>query len=158
MKRKRQKGFTLIELLSATIISAIVIAAAGSVLFYGQRSWNNTWKRVNLQRDASYAMMRMCRPVKAGTSAKVEANGKGLKVYNDLKGIWRRFFVQTVSGKLMLKTRIVGENVTETILDDNVEDLQFNVTGTTVTIELKLREDHLQTHLVSTVMMRNYGQ
>ena len=158
MKRKRQKGFTLIELLSATIISAIVIAAAGSVLFYGQRTWSNTWQRVNLQRDASYAMQRMTRPVKAGTSARVEDNGVGLRVYNDLKGVWRRFFVQTASDKLMLKTGIVGANVTETVLDGKVEDLQFNVTGTTVTIELKLREGHLQTHLVSTVMMRNYGQ
>ncbi len=158
MKRKRQKGFTLIELLNATIISAIVIAAAGSVLFYGQRSWNNTWNRVNLQRDASYAMMRMTRPVKAGTSAQVEGNGIGLRVYNDLKGIWRRFFVQTASGKLMLKTGIVGGNTTETILEGKVEDVQFSVTGTTVTIELKLREGHLQTHLVSTIMMRNYGR
>ncbi len=158
MKRKRQKGFTLIELLSATIISAIVIAAAGSVLFYGQRSWNNTWKRVNLQRDASYAMMRMTRPVKAATSAKLEADNKGLRVYNDLEGSWRRFFVQPASKNRTLKTGIVGENVTETILDGKVEDVQFNVNGTTVTIELKLREGHLQTHLVSTVMMRNYGQ
>ena len=158
MKRKRQKGFTLIELLSATIISAIVIAAAGSVLFYGQRTWSNTWQRVNLQRDASYAMQRMTRPVKAGTSARVEGNGVGLRIYNDIEGNWRRFFVQPVSDKLMLKTGIVGGNVTETVLDGKVEDLQFNVTGTTVTIELKLREGHLQTHLVSTVMMRNYGQ
>ena len=158
MKRKGQKGFTLIELIIAMFTSTIVIVAAGSILFYGQKSWNNTWKRVNLQRDASYAMQRMTRPIKAGTSAKVEANGKGLRVYNDYKESWMRFFVQPTANNLMLSSEIVGESTSETILDGNVEDLQFNVTGTTVRIELKLREDNLQTHFVSTVMMRNYGQ
>ncbi len=158
MKRKGQKGFTLIELIIAMFTSTIVIVAAGSILFYGQKSWNNTCKRVNLQRDASYAMQRMSRSVKAGTSAQVEADGKGLRIYNDNEGSWRRFFVQSASQNLMLKTAIVGTNINENILDGKVENLQFNVIGTTVRIELKLREDNLQTHFVSTVMMRNYGQ
>lgn len=162
MKRKVQKGFTLIELMISMFTSTIVIVAAGSILFYGQKSWNNTCKRVNLQRDASYAMQRMSRAVKAGTSAKVEGNGIGLRVYNDIEGSWRRFFVQPAANNansIMLKTAIVGESISdETILDGKVEVLQFNVTGTTVRIELKLREDNLQTHFVSTVMMRNYGQ
>jgi len=159
MKRKGQKGFTLIELTIAMFTGTIVIVAAGSILFYGQKSWNNTCKRVNLQRDASYAMQRMSRAIKAGTSAKVEGNGIGIRVYNDIEGVWRRFFVQPAAQNLMLKTAIVGESISdENILDGKVEVLQFNVTGTTVSIELKLREDNLQTHFVSTVMMRNYGQ
>jgi len=157
MKRKVQKGFTLIELTIAMLTGAIVILAAGIILFYGQKSWNSTWKRVNLQRDTSYAMQRISRPIKAGTSAQVEGSGEGLRIYNDKEGSWRRFFVQPASNNLMLKSEIVGGNTTETILDDTVEALQFNVTGTTVSIELKLREDNLQTHFVSTVMMRNYG-
>jgi prepilin-type N-terminal cleavage/methylation domain-containing protein len=159
MKRKGQKGFTLIELTIAMFTGAIVIVATGSILFYGQRSWNNTWERANLQRDASYAMQRVSRAIKAGTSAKVEAEGKGLRIYNDVEGVWRRFFVQSAANNLMLKTEIVGESASdETILDGKVETLQFNVTGTTVSMELKLRKDNLQTHFASTVMMRNYGQ
>ena len=165
MKRKVQKGFTLIELTIAMLIGAIVILAAGMILFYGQKSWNNTWKRANLQRDASYAMLSISRPIKAGTSAQVEGNGEGLRIYNDKEGVWRRFFVQPAAKNLMLKSEIVeiveivGDNsISKTILDDKVEALQFNVTGTAVRIELKLREDNLQTHFASTVMMRNYGQ
>ena len=158
MKRKGQKGFTLIELLIAITTGTIVIVAAGMMLFYGQKSWNSTWDRANLQREASYAMMRMIRPIKAGTSAQMEGTGEGLRIYNADAGSWRRFFVQPAANNLMLKSEIVGGNTTETILDDTVEALQFNVTGTTVRIELKLREDNLQTHFVSTVMMRNYGQ
>ena len=91
MKRKGQKGFTLIELTFAMFTGVIVIVAAGSILFYGQKSWNNTWKRVNLQRDASYAMQRMGRAVKAGISAQVEGSGKGLKIFN--KGGSVRYFL-----------------------------------------------------------------
>ena len=158
MKRKVQKGFTLIELTIAMLTGAIVIVAAGMILFFGQKTWNSTWDRVNLQRDASYAMLRMSRSVKAGSSAQIEGSGEGLRIYNDKEGSWRRFFVQPASNNLMLKSEIVGGSTTETILDDTVEALQFNVTGTTVSIVLKLREDNLQTHFASTVMMRNYGQ
>jgi len=158
MKRKGQKGFTLIELGIAIIAGTIVIIAAGLMVFYGQKYWNSTWKRVNLQRDASYAMQKMNRAIKAGTSARLEGNGIGLRIYNDIEGVWRRFFTQPAANNLMLKTGIVGGNISETVLDGKVEALQFNITGTTVRIELKLREDNLQTHFVSTVMMRNYGQ
>ena len=155
MKRKVQKGFTLIELIIAMLTGTIVILAAGMILFYGQKSWNNTWKRVNLQRDASYAMQRMSRLIKAAISAQVEGSGKGLKIFN--KGGHVRFFLSPATEKFTLKGEI-GETNFVTILDDNVEDLQFNVTGSTVGIELKLSKDNLQTHFVSTVMMRNYGQ
>ncbi len=155
MKRKRQKGFTLIELIVSIITGTIVIVAAGSILFYGQKSWDNTCQRVNLQRDASYAMQRMTSAVKAGISAQIEGSGKGLKILN--KGGWVRFFLSPATEQFTLKGEN-GETNFVTILDDNVEDLQFNVTGSTVRIELKLSEDNLQTHFVSTVMMRNYGQ
>ncbi len=155
MKRKGQKGFTLIELIISITTGTIVIVAAGSILFYGQKSWNDTCKRVNLQRDASYAMQRMSSAVKAGISAQVEGSGKGLKIFNKVG--WVRYFLSPTAEKFTLKGED-GETNFVTILEGNVEDLQFNVTGTTVRIELKLSEDNLQTHFVSTVMMRNYGQ
>jgi len=158
MKRKVRKGFTLIELTIAMFTGTIVIVAAGMILFFGQKTWNSTWDRANLQRDASYAMLSISRPIKAGTSAQVEGNGEGLRIYNDNEGSWKRFFVVPGASKLTLKGEIVGGNSSETIIDDKVEALQFNVTGNTVSIELKLRENNLQTHFASTVMMRNYGQ
>ncbi len=158
MKRKVQKGFTLIELTIAMFTGTIVIVAAGMILFFGQKTWNSTWDRANLQRDASYAMLSISRPIKAGTLAQIESNGEGLRIYNDNEGSWKRFFVAPGASKLTLKSEIVGGNSSETIVDDKVEALQFNVTGNTVSIDLKLREDNLQTHFASTVMMRNYGQ
>ena len=155
MKRKRQKGFTLIELIITTFTGAIVIVAAGMILFFGQKTWNSTWDRVNLQRDASYAMLRMTRYIKAGASAQVEDSGKGLRIYNG--GDWVRFFTESGAAMLALKSE-TGGGSSETIIDDNMEAVQFNVTGNTVTIDLKLKEYNLETHFASTVMMRNYGQ
>ena len=159
MKTIRQRGFTLVELMVATLASIILVLATGMLVSIGHNNWNAAWKRVNLQRDASYAMLRMSRPIRAGTSAKVEANGTGLRIYTE--GGWMRFFVAPGVSKLMLKGEIGSDTdgtiSSETILSDNVEDLQFNVTGNTVTIDLKLKEDDLETHFVSTIMMRNYG-
>jgi len=154
MKTIRQRGFTLVELMVATLASIILVLATGMLMSIGHNNWNAAWKRANLQRDASYAMLRMSRPIRAGTSAQVEADGKGLKVYTE--GGWMRFFVAPGASRLTLKSE-TGVNAPETILDDKIEYLQFNVTGNTVTIDLKLKEDDLQTHFVSTIMMRNYG-
>ena len=160
MKRKRQKGFTLVELIITTFTGSIVIVAAGMILFFGQKTWNSTWDRTNLQRDASYAMLRMTRDIKAGTSAQVESNGDGLKIFNG--GDWVRFF--TVSGATMLTLQRETDGTSyetalyETVLEDNVEAVKFNVIGNTVTIDFKMKEYNLETHFASTVMMRNYGK
>jgi prepilin-type N-terminal cleavage/methylation domain-containing protein len=155
MKRKRQKGFTLIELVIAMFTSAIVIVAAGMILFFGQKTWNSTWDRANLQRDASYAMLRMTHDIQAGISAQVESNGEGLKIFK--AGDWVRYFVASEPSKLALKSETEGGS-SETIIEDNLEAVRFNVTGNTVAIDLKLKDDNLETHFASTVMMRNYGQ
>jgi Tfp pilus assembly protein PilW len=155
MKRKRQKGFTLIELIVTTFTGVIVIVAAGMILFFGQKTWNSTWDRTNLQRDASYAMLRMTRHIKAGASAQVEDGGKSLRIYNG--DDWVKFFTASGAEMLALKSA-TGDGSSETIIDDNMEAVQFNVTGNMVTIDLKLKEYNLETHFASTVMMRNYGQ
>ena len=154
MKTIRRRGFSLVELMVATLAGIILVLATGMLMSIGHNNWNVAWKRANLQRDASYAMLIISRSIRAGTSAKVEANGKGLRIYTE--GGWMRFFVAPGVSTLTLKSEI-GENTSETILDDKVEDLQFNVTGNTVKIDLKLKEDYLETHFVSTIMMRNYG-
>jgi prepilin-type N-terminal cleavage/methylation domain-containing protein len=158
MKKKRQKGFTLIELIIATLISAIVIVAAGMILFFGQKTWNSTWDRTNLQRDASYAMLRITRDTKAGISAQVEDGGKGLRVFNNSG--WTRFFTTlgATSGSGFALKSVTSEGSSETIIDDNLNAIKFAVSGSTVMIDLDLKEDNLETHFASTVMMRNYGK
>lgn len=154
MKAKGQKGLTLLEAMVAISIGAIVILAAGTVLVTGQTFWNRAWQEVNLQRDASYAMFRISSTAKAATSAKVEDDGKGLRIYTESG--WVRFFLAPGTKEFNLKYED-GAASTETILNNSVGDLQFNVEGNKVTILLELKKGNLQTCLVSMVMMRNYG-
>jgi len=151
MKTKIQKGFTLVEVLIAIITGLIVLLAAGMVTVTGHRTWNEAWKKVNLQRDASYAMLRISSTIKAGKSAEVVNDGQALKIYRDAD--WIRFFL--VQGTKNLKCQSEGRP--ETITNNKMEYLNFNIEGNTVGVYLKLKEDNLQTHLTSTVMMRNYG-
>ena len=151
IKPKSQKGLTLIELVIAIVAGVVLVLAAGTILFIGQIFWNQAWKKVNLQRDASYAMLRMSHSIKAGTAAEVADDGKAVKIYRS--GDYIRFF--WVEGTNDLKSQIEGKP--EIILNDKVEDVQFNVEGNKVTIDLELKEDDAQTHFISTVMMRNYG-
>lgn len=151
IKPKSQKGFTLIELVIAIVAGVVLVLAAGIILFIGQIFWNQAWKKANLQRDASYVMLRMSRSIKAGTAAEVADDGKTVKIYRS--GDYIRFF--WVEGTRDLRSQTEGKP--EIILNNKVEDLQFNVEGNKVTIDLKLKEDDAQTHFVSTAMMRNYG-
>jgi hypothetical protein len=98
----------------------------------------------------------MTRDIKAGISAQAEDSGKSLRIFNS--GGWTRFFTAAAaSSGLTLKSQ-TSEGGSETIVDDDVQAVEFKVSGNTVTIDLKLKEDNLGTHFASTVMMRNYGQ
>jgi len=98
-------------------------------------------------------MLKMSRSIKSASSAIVDNDGKAIKIYGE-SGTWTTFFVGQESNALICQ--IEGQ-YPEVVINDGVEDLAFNLEGNKVGINLKLREDNLQTHLVSTVMMRNYG-
>jgi prepilin-type N-terminal cleavage/methylation domain-containing protein len=157
-KTKSRKGFTLIELMVAIVASAIVVLAAGIVIVIGQTSWNQTWKKVNLQRDASYAMLRMSQSIKAATSAAADVNGPvlNIKIKDPNTGTIKTITFSYVADTNNLQCQIGGQP--QTIINGEVKDLQFNVAGNnTVTIDLSLKKDDAQAHFISTVMMRNYG-
>ena len=151
MKTKRQKGFTLLELMMASVAATIVVVAAGTILFVGHTSWNKAWTKANLQRDASYAMLRMSRLIRAGASAQPDSDGKALTINTEAGQT--RFFTVAEAEKLTLK----AEADAVTSMNNKVQDLQFNVEGNKVTISLTLKEGDVQTHFVSTATMRNYG-
>lgn len=153
MKVKREKGFTLIELATAIPAALIVLIASGTVLVTSQNFWNNSWEKTNLQRDASYAMLKMNHHIKAGTSAETENDCKAIKIYKDAN--WIRFFLEQESKDL--KCEIEGRQP-ETIISGNVKELQFSIDSNKVRINLTLKKDGLETHLVSEVMIRNYGK
>ncbi len=152
MEAKSQKGFTLVELMIAMTAGTILVLVAGMVLVVGQTSWNNAWKRVNLQRDASYAMLVMNRSIRAATSAAVDANGgTALTTY----GTGNKVKFSRMAGTHNLQCQIEAQP--QTLISDKVDYLHFDVNEPrhTVTINLGLKKDDAQTYFESTVMMRN---
>ncbi|UCG54817.1 MAG: hypothetical protein JSV32_00950, partial [Dehalococcoidia bacterium] len=125
--------------------------ATGTVLSVAQISWNIGSKKANLQRDASYAMLAMSGPIKAASSVTVEPGGRAIKIYNESS--WIRF--SSPGETKDLRSQIEGKP--EILICDKVENLVFSVEGNKVGIDLNLEDGDFQTHLVSTVMMRNYG-
>ncbi len=89
MKTTKQKGFTIVELMIVVLIGAIVILAAGTILVAGHKSFNEAWRKANLQREASLVMLRMGQCIKTANSAELQADGKALKIYHE--GDWTRF-------------------------------------------------------------------
>lgn len=151
--RRSRKGFTLIELSIAILVTLIMLVTAGTVLTMGQDFWNSSWEKTNLQRDASYAMLKMNHHIKAGMSAETENDYKAIKIYKDAN--WIRFFLEQESKDLKCEPK--GQPP-ETIISGSVEDLKFNVDGNKVTINLMLKTGDLETHLVSEAVLRNYGK
>jgi type II secretory pathway component PulJ len=151
MEIDSRKGFSLIELMVAIATSAIVLLAIAIVIVFGQTSWNDTWTKVNLQRDASYAMLKMSQSIKAATGAE-SPDGRVLYIPNQTNPSIIFTYAQDTND---LQYQSGGQ--TETFINDKVKNLQFNVSGNTVTIDLELEEDNIETRLVSTVMMRNTG-
>jgi prepilin-type N-terminal cleavage/methylation domain-containing protein len=153
IETKSQKGFTLIELMVSMMTSAILILSAGIVLVIGQTSWDEAWKKSSLQRDASYAMLRMSRSIQDANSAAVDANGgMTLRIVNGTGNIIK---FSRMTGTHNLQYQI---GTKQTLINDKVDYLHFDVNAPrhTVTINLGLKQDDAQTYFDSTVMMRNY--
>jgi archaellum component FlaG (FlaF/FlaG flagellin family) len=152
IKTKFQKGVTIVELLMAITASLIVILATGIIIIFGQTSWNQTWRRVNLQRSAAYAMQWMSQSIQRSVSASApDVNVLSLST-TDGNDIVFTYIEDTNDLQIQ-----IGARTPQVIVDGTIENLQFGVVGNAVTIDLILEDEDVQTRLVSTVMMRNYG-
>ncbi|MGM0568612.1 MAG: pilus assembly FimT family protein [Elusimicrobiota bacterium] len=69
---KKNEGFTLTELLCAFAISIIILLTAGVIISRGMSSWIRGEKKINLDRDAHYAVLSMARIIREGSRVEVE--------------------------------------------------------------------------------------
>jgi prepilin-type N-terminal cleavage/methylation domain-containing protein len=148
-------GLTLIEMMVALAIGLIVILGTGSLLALAQKSWNREWEQANLQRDVSYAMLKVKQSIRNGTQAQLDADGYGVKIYHTAGWIRFRF----VPGQKTLRYQLEGETE-QTLLNGIVQSASFEVDATThktVTVGLELQKGACEAQLSSTTMMRNYA-
>jgi type II secretory pathway pseudopilin PulG len=151
-KPRRAAGFTLIELIVAFSMACVVFFAAATILVFGQRSLNRGWEQANLQRDASYAMLKMKQPIRSAIGATLDGDGNGVKIFHTAG--WIRFW--WLPGPKDLLYQLEGEDQ-QLLLDGVAKQVYFTVGGNKVTIDLNLEKNNYQTRLLSTTMMRNYA-
>jgi Tfp pilus assembly protein PilW len=156
IKTKNRRGVTLVELLIVVIITMIVFLSIGTGLVAGNRCWNEAWKKVNLQRDASYAMNIISRPVKGATSVTVSEDDDSVLTIDSFGGGRITFSLASDTPQANRLQRQFAESNPHKIIG-NVEDVVFNVDGNRLRIFLRLKQDDIEVALASTVMMRNYG-
>jgi len=150
---KRQKGLTLIEMMIAVAAVAIVFMATATVLAFGHKSLNQVLEYADLQRQNSHALLAISMPVKSARYAKMEDDKKSVKIYR--KNDWIRFYF--VQGQNDLDCHVKGQDPV-TVIDGLVGDVEFEVDNTKVIIKLTLNRNNSQSHLVTTVLMRNYQE
>lgn len=153
VRAKRKDGFTLIEVVVAMGISLIVLLAVGAVLATSHTRWNNVWKKVNLQQNASYVMLKLSHSIKEATSATVGDNGKEIQI-NDTDGNWVKYTFDANANSF--EYEVQGQSAV-TLIDGYVENLGFTVEDNKVGINLTLKKSDQEVHLDTTVQMRNYG-
>jgi hypothetical protein len=156
IKTKSRRGITLVELLMVIVITMIVFLSIGSGLYAGHKCWNEAWEKVNLHRDASYAMNIISRPIKGATSVTVSEDDDSVLTIDSFGGGRTTFSMEPDTPETKKLQRQFAEANPHKIIG-NVEDLVFIVDGNRVRIFIRLKQEDIEVALDSTVMMRNYG-
>lgn len=165
-KRQTRLALTLVEMLVAMIMVTIILSAAAVTMIYGQRAIDSEWEQAGIQRDASYAMLKMKQAIRGASQARITGDGKGFKVYKD--GQWTKF--KYVPGVKDIRYKVLqdGEEWEDydiedpeanTLIDGIAESVCFSIdpsTNSTVAISFYLKKGQFETQISSSVTMRNF--
>ena len=154
-RKTTRSGLTIIELMVAAAAVTIVLFAAAIMVVFGQKSWNNELLRANLQRDASYAMLKMKRSINSATGVQIDKDELGIKLSQTTGWVRYRFNPEDKD----LCRQVEGESL-ETVLDGIVEDVTFAVdpnTNKMVQVDIELHKNNCTARISSKTMMRNSG-
>jgi type II secretory pathway pseudopilin PulG len=155
LKSKNRPAFTLVELLVTILAAMIVIMASAVILIFGQNSLDTEWRKVNFQREASYAMLRIRQAVRCASNAELEDDGNTIKIYNNSG--WIKYKFDPDRKNLLYQFEDEDEQI---LLEGVVESVTFKidpVSKNAVTFGIDLKNDDLESRNSSKVMMRNYG-
>jgi hypothetical protein len=152
-KNKIRAGLTIIELMVAAAAVTIVFFAAAIMLVFGQKSWNQELLRANLQRDASYAMLKMKRSINSATQVQLDKDELGMKLFQTTGSVRYRFNPEDKN----LCCQVEGESL-GTVLDGIVEDVTFAIDANSnkmVQVDIELQKNNCVARLSSKTLMRN---
>jgi type II secretory pathway pseudopilin PulG len=152
---EKRFGLTMVEMLVTIAAASIVILAAAIVLVFGQQSYNRSWQQACLNRDAANTMLRIKQSIRNATSAQLDDDEQGIKIFRPTGWIIFRYEPEQHD----LRYQLEGEEE-RTLLDNKVSDATFEIDTSshkTVTVGLELTQGYCTTKMTSTTLMRNYG-
>jgi Tfp pilus assembly protein PilV len=152
---RNQAGLALVEIIITGVAAMIIIIAVSIILVYGQNSLDSELRRVDFQRNASYAMLRMRQAIRCAKKAELEDDGNIIKIYNNSGWVKYRFDPDNKN----LLFQFDGENE-QILLEGIVESATFQiepVNQNAVSYGFTLKNGDLESQNASTTMMRNYG-
>jgi hypothetical protein len=139
----------------ALVAACIVLLATAIIMVFGQKSWDRTLRQANLQRDASYAILKIKVLISGAANVHIDADNQGITI--DPNADWVRFWFVLNQKDLEYQFK---EGAEETLLDGVVKGVTFNVdphTNKAVMVDLQLQNGDCEAQLSSTTMMRNYS-
>lgn len=156
MKKQERTGFTIVELMISMMMVSIVLSAAVIVMIYGQRSFDREYAKVNLQRDAMYALHRIKQVIRGANQASIEGDGDGVKIYYGSDWTEFKFFPEQKN----IRYKTTGdEDYDKILLDGVVENAAFAIdpnTNKTVTVSISLKDGPYEAQVSTSVSMRNF--
>ena len=132
-----KEGFTFAETMVSALIFSILAIAILSVLIVGQKAWHSDTGKVELQQQARLAMDGMIREVRESSFAGITqpadgANSARLDFATSESGETISYYLD---GNQLIREYPAG---TERILANDVEVIDFSLSGDVLTIELDL--------------------
>ena len=146
--RGKLSGFTFIELMIVMTAGGIGILAVSWILVLNQNSWKEGNVKLELQRDAYYAMLKIERELKPASLPDVVCNSSELVV--DSNG--KRFFLE--SDDLLFQES--SSDSPELIVEgDTGTAFDAATSGDVVNINFTLVRGKLESFITTSVMPRN---
>jgi len=146
--RNKRAGFTLIELMIAVIVAGIGILAVSWILLLNQSSWKEGNAKLELQRDAYLAMLKIEHELRPAKFADVTTSDSTLVID-------KKFFLD--SDDLDLKFQESSSDDSTIVVEgDDGTDIEFDITSNdVVNINFTLVRGNLESFITTSVMPRN---
>jgi len=127
--KNKTSGFTLIELMIAVSVAGIGIFAVSWVLLLNQNSWKEGNAKLQLQRDAYVAMLKIEHELRPARSSEISTYDPTYDSALVIDSNGKEFFLQSDDLKFQESS---SDDSTIVVEGDNGTDIEFDITSNDV--------------------------